>query len=89
MELVAREASQVLGGASCIRGGKGERIERLYREGSHSSVLLALRVISSQALLTLSIALCAWLIAVRIFAIGGGSEEVLRDLAVRPIRAKL
>jgi len=51
-EFCAREASQVLGGNSCIRGGKGERIERLYRE-------------------------------VRINAIGGGSEEILLDLAVR------
>jgi len=32
MELCAREASQILGGASFVRGGHGERIERLYRE---------------------------------------------------------
>ena len=32
MELCAREASQILGGNSCLRGGVGERIERLYRE---------------------------------------------------------
>lgn len=32
MEFCAREASQILGGASYVRGGKGERIERLYRE---------------------------------------------------------
>lgn len=32
MEYCTREASQILGGASCIRGGQGERIERLYRE---------------------------------------------------------
>lgn len=51
-EFCAREASQILGGNSCIRGGKGERIERLYRE-------------------------------VRINAIGGGSEEILLDLAIR------
>jgi len=51
-EFCAREASQVLGGNSCIRGGKGERVERLYRE-------------------------------VRVHAIGGGSEEILLDLAVR------
>jgi len=31
-EYCAREASQVLGGNSCIRGGVGDRIERLYRE---------------------------------------------------------
>jgi acyl-CoA dehydrogenase len=31
-ELCAREASQILGGASYTREGKGQRIERLYRE---------------------------------------------------------
>ncbi len=31
-ELCAREASQVLGGSSYTRGGKGQRVERLYRE---------------------------------------------------------
>jgi len=32
-ELCAREASQILGGASMTRGeGKGQRVERLYRE---------------------------------------------------------
>ncbi len=51
MEFCAREASQVLGGASYIRGG---RIERIYRE-------------------------------VRVNAIGGGSEEILRDLAARQL----
>lgn len=45
----AREASQILGGASYIRGG---RVERIYRE-------------------------------VRVNAIGGGSEEIMRDLAAR------
>ncbi len=51
MEFCAREASQVLGGASYIRGG---RIERIYRE-------------------------------VRVNAIGGGSEEIMRDLAAREL----
>eukprot|EP01112_Ceratiomyxa_fruticulosa_P002087 TRINITY_DN1221_c0_g1_i1.p1 TRINITY_DN1221_c0_g1~~TRINITY_DN1221_c0_g1_i1.p1 ORF type:complete len:459 (-),score=118.76 TRINITY_DN1221_c0_g1_i1:87-1343(-) len=51
-EFCAREASQVLGGNSCVRGGKGDKVERLYRE-------------------------------VRVNAIGGGSEEILLDLAVR------
>jgi alkylation response protein AidB-like acyl-CoA dehydrogenase len=55
-EFCAREASQILGGNSCIRGGPGERVERLYRE-------------------------------VRINAIGGGSEEILLDMAMR--QAKL
>ena len=30
VEFCAREASQILGGNSCLRGGKGERIERMY-----------------------------------------------------------
>lgn len=32
LELCAREASQVLGGASYTREGKGQRVERIYRE---------------------------------------------------------
>jgi acyl-CoA dehydrogenase len=50
-ELVAREAAQVLGGASFV---KGTKTERLYRE-------------------------------VRVMAIGGGSEEILLDLAGRQL----
>jgi acyl-CoA dehydrogenase len=49
MEYCAREASQILGGASYLRGSK---VERIYRE-------------------------------VRVNAIGGGSEEIMRDLAAR------
>jgi len=56
MEYCAREASQILGGASYIRGGQGEKVERLYRE-------------------------------VRVNAIGGGSEEIMLDLAMK--QAKL
>ena len=52
LEFCAREASQILGGASYIRGG---RVERIYRE-------------------------------VRVNAIGGGSEEIMRDLAARQLR---
>eukprot|EP00760_Papus_ankaliazontas_P002907 PhM_4_TR11326/c1_g1_i1/m.51687 len=52
LEFCAREACQILGGNSFVRGGHGERIERLYRE-------------------------------VRVAAIGGGSEEVMMDLAMR------
>ncbi len=48
-EFCAREAAQVLGGASFLRG---QLVERLYRE-------------------------------VRVQAIGGGSEEIMRDLAAR------
>lgn len=49
MEFCAREASQILGGSSYIRG---TAVERIYRE-------------------------------VRVVAIGGGSEEILKDLAAR------
>lgn len=49
MEYCAREACQILGGASYVRGG---RVERIYRE-------------------------------VRVMAIGGGSEEIMYDLASR------
>jgi acyl-CoA dehydrogenase len=48
-EHVAREAAQILGGASYIRGSA---VERIYRE-------------------------------VRVVAIGGGSEEILLDMAGR------
>lgn len=51
LESVAREAAQVLGGASYIRGSK---VERIYRE-------------------------------VRVNAIGGGSEEIMLDLAGRQL----
>ncbi|MEM7093175.1 MAG: acyl-CoA dehydrogenase family protein [Actinomycetota bacterium] len=50
-EYCAREAAQVLGGASFLRGST---VERLYRE-------------------------------VRVQAIGGGSEEIMRDLASRQL----
>jgi acyl-CoA dehydrogenase len=49
MEFCAREAMQIMGGISYIRGN---RVERIYRE-------------------------------VRVNAIGGGSEEIMRDLASR------
>lgn len=52
MEFCAREACQILGGASFMRGG---RVERIYRE-------------------------------VRVMAIGGGSEEIMYDLASRQFR---
>ena len=51
MEFCAREASQILGGASYLRGNP---VERVYRE-------------------------------VRVNAIGGGSEEIMRDLAARQL----
>lgn len=52
MEFCAREACQILGGASFV---KGSRVERIYRE-------------------------------VRVMAIGGGSEEIMFDLASRQYR---
>jgi len=52
LDFCAREGSQILGGNSQLREGKGERIERTYRE-------------------------------VRTSAIGGGSEEIMLDLAMR------
>jgi len=54
LEAVAREAAQVLGGASYLKGAK---IERIYRE-------------------------------VRVNAIGGGSEEIMLDLAGRQLYGK-
>ncbi|MBZ6377521.1 acyl-CoA dehydrogenase [Pacificimonas flava] len=54
LEAVAREAAQVLGGASYLRGSK---VERIYRE-------------------------------VRVNAIGGGSEEIMLDLAGRQMFAR-
>ena len=51
LEAVAREAAQILGGASYMKGSK---IERIYRE-------------------------------VRVNAIGGGSEEIMLDLAGRQL----
>jgi acyl-CoA dehydrogenase len=51
LEFCAREASQIIGGASYMRGS---RVERIYRE-------------------------------VRVNAIGGGSEEIMRDLAARQL----
>ena len=51
LEAVARDAAQILGGASYIRGSK---VERIYRE-------------------------------VRVNAIGGGSEEIMLDLAGRQL----
>ncbi len=51
MEFCAREAAQILGGASYMRGNP---VERIYRE-------------------------------VRVNAIGGGSEEIMRDLAARQL----
>jgi len=52
LELCAREGSQIFGGLSYTQGGRGARVERIYRE-------------------------------VRAFAIPGGSEEIMMDLAVR------
>lgn len=55
LEYCAREASQILGGASFLREGKGQTLERIVRE-------------------------------VRVAVVGGGSEEVMLDLAMRQAR---
>jgi len=54
-EFVAREAVQIFGGAGYTRSGKGEKVERAYRE-------------------------------VRAFAIPGGSEEIMLNLAAGQFR---
>jgi len=51
-EFCAREASQIFGGSSIVKEGRGKIVERMYR-------------------------------CVRSCAIPGGSEEILRDLAIR------
>jgi len=56
LEFCAREASQIFGGRSYVRGGRGGKVERIYRD-------------------------------VRAYAIYGGSEEIMLDLAMR--QAKL
>jgi alkylation response protein AidB-like acyl-CoA dehydrogenase len=55
LEFCGRSASQIFGGNSYVRGGVGERVERIYRE-------------------------------TRVLAIGGGSEEILTDLAGKMAR---
>lgn len=52
LEYCAREATQIFGGLGYTRGGKGGKVERIYRD-------------------------------VRAYAIPGGSEEIMIDLAVR------
>lgn len=49
LEFCAREASQIFGGASYVRGGVGEKVERIYREvrvqsigGGSEEILLGL-----------------------------------------------
>ena len=54
-EQICREAMQIFGGRAYLRGGRGGRVERAYRE-------------------------------VRVSAIGGGSEEIMRDLGVKMAR---
>lgn len=62
LEMVNREAQQVLGGLGYSKNGRGSRIEQVSRD-------------------------------VRVMVVGGGSEEILADLAVkqeiRAMRAKL
>jgi len=55
LEFCAKEASQIFGGRSYIRGGRASKVERIYRE-------------------------------VRVMAIGGGSTEIMLDLACSQAR---
>ena len=68
LEFCARTAAQIFGGASYVRGGVGERIERIYREVEDERLFC---VCLFDALKT------------RVLAIGGGSEEIMLDLAAR------
>lgn len=69
---------QVIGGAASVRGGTGERIERLSREVSRDCVVL-------QAVLMLARPRAQ----VRINTTAGGSDTILRELATRKLRARL
>eukprot|EP00996_Jenningsia_fusiforme_P001715 NODE_2580_length_1163_cov_12.624776_g2359_i0.p1 GENE.NODE_2580_length_1163_cov_12.624776_g2359_i0~~NODE_2580_length_1163_cov_12.624776_g2359_i0.p1 ORF type:complete len:290 (-),score=60.35 NODE_2580_length_1163_cov_12.624776_g2359_i0:294-1034(-) len=57
IEFCAREASQIFGGSSIVKEGRGKIVERIYRQ-------------------------------VRMFAIPGGSEEILLDFAMRDVAEK-
>ena len=57
LEYCAREAAQIFGGASYVRGGQGEKIERIYREvrafaipGGSEEVMLDLGIRQSMKL---------------------------------------
>lgn len=82
----AREAAQIFGGNAYIRGGPGERVERLYREarrrtalGGEGSPTLQSPDRSPISPLTHGGPHCQ----VRAYAIPGGSEEVLLDLGIK------
>jgi alkylation response protein AidB-like acyl-CoA dehydrogenase len=69
-EFCAREAAQIFGGASYVRGGQGEKVR--------------VACIACQALLMRSLLQVERLYReVRAYAIPGGSEEIMIDLAVR------
>ena len=93
-EYCAREAAQIMGGVSYVRGGQGEKVERLYRE-ARSGVVFG--VCWACRAMTLGgeahRALDRNPAQVRAYAIPGGSEEILLDLAARQaikqVQAKL
>ncbi|KAL8287489.1 hypothetical protein RQP46_003347 [Phenoliferia psychrophenolica] len=73
LEVVAREAVQILGGIGHTRGGQGERIERIKRDVPVCSLSSP-----SQGCMKLTSSLL-----LQGVAIPGGSEEVLMDFGVR------
>ena len=75
-EFCAREASQILGGSSYVREGKGQTVERLYREVIHIACCCVQHI---QSLFLIHF----WLWQVRGTAIYGGSEEIMLDLAMK------
>jgi alkylation response protein AidB-like acyl-CoA dehydrogenase len=73
-EYCAREAAQVFGGASYVRGGQGEKARAQMHAARTPASLLTLRCAAQVERLYRE---------VRAYAIPGGSEEVMLDLAVR------
>ena len=69
-EFCAREAAQIFGGASYVRGGQGEKVRAASRAPRAALTLLAAQVERLYR-------------EVRAYAIPGGSEEIMIDLAVR------
>ena len=75
-EFCAREASQIFGGSSVVREGKGRVVERLYRE-------VAVFCLNHLPIHEPTINRNCALLQVRTLAIPGGSEEILRELAIK------
>jgi alkylation response protein AidB-like acyl-CoA dehydrogenase len=73
-EYCAREAAQVFGGASYVRGGQGEKARAQTHAARTPAPLTTLRCAAQVERLYRE---------VRAYAIPGGSEEIMLDLAVR------